>query len=199
MILSEAVAALDDTAVWRPAAHLERSDCSFISADKKSGFALHSFVLKLRSPVFAAILESLGAGDEPLELPEKGVDLKTFFQALYANDPYKLLTADNVVAVCRLSHKYATAELGTTASATLKRMAKNSRLSGTVPTIPEILLVVRNPALLFTPVHSLDRSPKHPFTPTKMFRPKKHRTIVCWHKSSRKGWLPGSLCLQRHD
>ena len=29
-----------------------------------------------------------------------------------------------------------------------------------------------------------------------MFRPKKHRTIVCWHKSSRKGWLPGSLCLQ---
>jgi hypothetical protein len=38
---------LDDSKMFRPAAHLAPSDVSLVSADKKQGFALHSFVLKV--------------------------------------------------------------------------------------------------------------------------------------------------------
>jgi hypothetical protein len=54
----------------------------FVSGEKdkraRTGYALHSFILKMRSPVFAAMLEAQrtpagGSLDaEPIELPEKG-------------------------------------------------------------------------------------------------------------------------------
>ena len=46
--LGASIRALDDKCVFRPAAHLKRSDISFISGDRKAGYALHSFLLKLR-------------------------------------------------------------------------------------------------------------------------------------------------------
>ena len=51
-VLSGAAMALDDSSVYRPASHLAPSDIQFISKDKKSGYALHSFVLRLRGVLY---------------------------------------------------------------------------------------------------------------------------------------------------
>jgi hypothetical protein len=160
-ILSGSVATLDDSRVFRPAAHLAPSDVSFVSADKtKTGFALHKFILRLRSPVFAAILDGLDAPGssgpgttlgEPLELKESGADLQLLFQAMYSNDPNSLITVKNVVTLCFLAHKYASTELENACFESLRKLVKKAKLSGTTPTIPELLLLgqnVRNPALL---------------------------------------------------
>jgi hypothetical protein len=63
------------------------------------------------------------------------------FQALYANDPYTLLTASNVVPLCRVAHKYACGEVEAAGLKTAKGLAKKCKMSGTVPTIPELLLL----------------------------------------------------------
>jgi hypothetical protein len=161
-LLSGAVAMLDDSRVFRPAAHLAPSDVSFVSADKKAGFALHSFILKLRSPVFGAMLESLpqaagggttlGGSGEPIELKESGQDLLVFFRSLYANDPYQLLK-NSSLRVCKIAHKYGCDELRAASYAVAQRSIKKAKLtvSTTSPSIPELLLLAQetqNPAIL---------------------------------------------------
>jgi hypothetical protein len=163
------VATLDDSQVFRPAAHLAASDVSFVSADKKSGFALHSFVLKLRSPVFAAMLQSLAtppllcngsATDEPIELSDSGADLELFFKALYSNNPFALFTGANAVHICKLAHKYACTELLSASYATALKFSKTAILAGgPQPTLPELLLLsqeTQNPAILNAILRKVD-------------------------------------------
>ena len=163
------VTTLDDSQVFRPAAHLAASDVSFVSADKKSGFALHSFVLKLRSPVFAAMLQSLAmppllcngsATDEPIELSDSGADLELFFKALYSNNPFVFFTGANTVHICKLAHKYACTELLSASYATALKFSKTAILAGgPQPTLPELLLLsqeTQNPAILNAILRKVD-------------------------------------------
>ena len=87
-VLSGAAMALGEKQIFRPAAHLQPpSDVSFVARDKKQGFLLHSFILNLRSPIFAAMLTTHGGAlaegnpsraldVEPIVLPESGKDLR---------------------------------------------------------------------------------------------------------------------------
>ena len=151
-ILISAAAALGEKKIYRPAAHLAPSDVQFVARDKKRGYALHSFVLKLRSPVFAAMLtthpgalaegSAAGAGDaEPIVLPESGADLQLLFQAMYSNDPHSVMTEANVVRLCALSHKYGATELEQAALKAARRTVAKAKLSGTKPSIPELLVL----------------------------------------------------------
>jgi hypothetical protein len=159
------VATLDDSRVFRPAAHLAPSDVSFVSKDKKAGFALHKFLLRLRSPVFGAMLESLpspgtsGASPEPIqvELTESGADLEVFFRSLYSNDPTHVLAEKNRVAlrVCKIAHKYGCDELAAASYAVAQRSLKKASLTvaGTSndATVADLLLLcqeTQNPAIL---------------------------------------------------
>jgi hypothetical protein len=99
----------------------------------------------------AAILESSENDSEPIELPESGNDLFLLFQALYANDPYQLMTKHTVVSITKNAHKYAAGELEAAGLSVARRLAKKCKMSGTTPTIPELLLLsqeTQNTALL---------------------------------------------------
>jgi hypothetical protein len=167
LVLAGVVTALDDARVFRPAAHLAPSDVEFVSGeaahDRRRGFALHRFVLQMRSPVFAAMLESVGPPkavvarealgldndaaatgvrvSTPVELPEGGAELTLLFACLYSNDPNALLTKANVVRLCSLAHKYGCLELQRAAFALAKMLAKGATLVGTTPTLPELLVL----------------------------------------------------------
>jgi hypothetical protein len=146
-----AVASLDASDVFRPAAHLAPSDVSFVSADKKKGFAVHSFILRMRSAVFAAMLEGLVPGTaststsaEPIVLQESGADLQLLFESLYANDPYKFFSGANAVRICKMAHKYACTELLSASYKTAQSLVSKAKFSGgtaTQPTIPTLLLL----------------------------------------------------------
>ena len=122
-VLIGAAAALDDSRVFRPAAHIAVADVNLVSGDKeqdkKCGFAVHSFVLQLRSPVFAAMLDGIDLTDhKPIELPDRGSDLRFLFEAMYSNDPHPIITDKNVARLCAIAHKYGVTEIR---SATLQR------------------------------------------------------------------------------
>lgn len=146
-ILIGAAAALDDSHVFRPAAHIAPADVNFVSGDKeqeeKRAFAVHSFVLKMRSPVFSAMLEGHAGGSSacaaPIELNDRGTDLRVLFEAMYSNDPQRVINAGNVVSLCALAHKYGATELRRAALEYARTLVKHAKLSGTSPTIPELL------------------------------------------------------------
>ena len=146
-ILIGAASALDDSRVFRPAAHIAVADVNFVSGDKEQderrGFALHSFVLRLRSPVFSAMLEGHGDVDSactaPIQLTDRGTHLRSLFEVMYSNDPQRVITADNVVSLCAIAHKYGATELRRAALEYARKLVKNARMSGTRPTIPDLL------------------------------------------------------------
>jgi hypothetical protein len=51
-----------------------------------------------------------GASD-PLKLNKSDPDLRLLFQAMYSNDPHRLITAGNVVHLCGMAHNYAATDL----------------------------------------------------------------------------------------
>ena len=149
-----AITPIDQDNVFHPAPHLA-PDVQFVSGDKKPmGFALHTFLLRLRSPVLAAMLEGLEVGSgasDPLELQESAPDLRLLFRAMYSNDPQTIMTAGNVIRLCGLAHKYAATELENVSFELARKLVKVAKLTGTSPTIPELLLLgqeVKNPAIL---------------------------------------------------
>ena len=85
-ILIGAAAALDERRVFRPAAHIALADVNFVSGDKeqgeKRGFAVHSLVLKLRPPVFNAMLEGHAGGGVCIVLSDRGTDLRFLFEGM---------------------------------------------------------------------------------------------------------------------
>jgi hypothetical protein len=137
--------ALSDDAVFRPAAHLAAADVTIVSEDKKQRFELHAFMLKMRSPVFEAMLSSLDEtepDDGPIVLPDKGPTLKVFFEALYSNSPLALVKPTNVVDLCFLANKYSAKELESLCRAYAGRfLQKHAKLSGTFPSVPDLLLL----------------------------------------------------------
>lgn len=147
-ILTGATAALDENRVFRPAAHIAPADVRFVSGDEeqdeKAGFAVHSFVLKLRSPVFSAMLEGHAQGgaaadDGPIELNDRGTDLRLLFEAMYSNCPHHVITGENVIRLCALAHKYGATEVRRATLEYAHALVKKAKLSGTCPTIPELL------------------------------------------------------------
>lgn len=143
--ISNSALTIDESNVFRPCAHISPSDVKFVSSDKMAAFALHSFVLKMRSPVLAAILECSRDDEEPISLPDSGPSLRIFFESLYSNDPQKLLTAKNIVPLCELANKYGCTELLARGLDCARRLVKISKLSsGTVPSIPQLLLLAQD-------------------------------------------------------
>jgi hypothetical protein len=146
-ILVSAAAVLDDSSVFRPAAHIAVADVNFVSGDKEKdnmrGFAVHSFVLRLRSPVFAAMLDGINPGEHesPINLPDRGSDLKALFQCMYANDPHPIITDENVARLCAIAHKYGVTEIRTAALQRAHKLIDRAKLCGTKPTIPELLIL----------------------------------------------------------
>jgi hypothetical protein len=143
-ILSGAVAMLDDSRVFRPAAHA-KSDVSFIDKNNTAGYELHTFLLKLRSPVFSSMLAMNNANpDEPIMLAERADELKMFFHALYSNSPQMLLKdGATTCSLARLSHKYAAHELELLCDSHLKRLARRAKFTCTKPSVGDILLVAQ--------------------------------------------------------
>jgi hypothetical protein len=143
-LLASAVATLDDSRIYRPAAHLAKSDVTFLSHDNKTGFALHSFLLKMRSPVFASMIGETHDVDLPIVLAEPSADLKLFFQALYSNCPHVLFkSGEATCALARLSHKYAATELEQLCAAHLARLAKKTAFVDRTPSVGALLLVAQ--------------------------------------------------------
>jgi hypothetical protein len=85
---------------------LARSDVQFVSGERppgrKRGYALHSIILRMRSPVFASMLASEHTvTNEPIELAESGDELGLFFECLYSNFPQLKLSAGLDVCTVR--------------------------------------------------------------------------------------------------
>jgi hypothetical protein len=125
-------------------------DVRFGAGDGPTEFLLHAWMLKLRSPVLAALLDgqqddadSLAPG--PLfiaHLPESNADLKLFFRALYSNAPQSLITVHNVVALTRVAHKYGSAELESLCWAIISsKLIKQAKWVGSTPSLPALLLL----------------------------------------------------------
>jgi hypothetical protein len=133
------------TEVFEPAPGLP-GDATFGSADGRTEFLLHRWMLQLRSPVLAALLQ---ADRSPTlsppfvaRLPERSADLKLFFQALYSNAPQSLVTVHNVVALTRLAHKYEASDLEQVCWGHVNsKLVKCAKWTGTTPSLPELLLL----------------------------------------------------------
>lgn len=205
-LLSGAVTTLDDSKIMRPFAHLAPSDVSFLSGDRSHGFAVHSFMLRMRSAVFATMLpsDSCPADKEnqlPIVLPEPAADLKLFFEALYSNYPLKLLSeGTKATTLARLSHKYAASELEVMCSSHLRRLAKTARFVGTCPSAAELLLVAQetqNDALQATilalPMKTLCSTGPTP-TPTQCATHPGH-PLPCYYNQPACTQLPPPLTL----
>jgi hypothetical protein len=142
--------ALPNIAVYRPGAHLHDhpSDVQLVSGDKLQGFQLHKFLLRMRSPVLAAMLSGApgaDAGSDAISLPEDGAGLKLFFRALYSNAPDTLIAPANIVGLTRLAHKYACDELLDLCWNQLGRLLREKEVlwTETTVTLPQFLLLAQ--------------------------------------------------------
>jgi hypothetical protein len=63
---------------------------------------------------------------------------------MYSNDPHTLMTPRSVVKLCGLAHKYGATELERASLLACRKLIKTAKLTGSTPTIPELLMLGQN-------------------------------------------------------